>query len=76
MHGGYDSYRNIENDRKLYQEIGIDAFLEKVQEEQLKNFEKNREENTPAFAQIVDDEVVEYVKNLETSASGKREGNI
>ena len=76
LHSGYDSGRDIEKDRKEYHELGIDGFLAKIKNEQVKSFENNRDSGTPAFAQEVDEEVVNYVKNLETSAIGKREGNI
>jgi hypothetical protein len=67
---------DLEKDRKDYHELGIDAFLEKKQLDRIKEFEKHRDDGTPAFAQTVDDDVVEYVKNNTTSALGKREGNI
>jgi len=76
LHEGYIMFRDIEKDRKEYQEIGIDAFLEKITQEQIQSFEKNRDEGTPAFAQIVDQEVVDYVRNDPISALGKREGNV
>ncbi|NHJ32453.1 MAG: hypothetical protein FK732_06295 [Asgard group archaeon] len=67
---------DMEKDRKDYQELGIDAFLEKKRQDRIKEFEKHRDNGTPAFAQIVDDDVVEYVKNNLTTGLGKREGNI
>jgi hypothetical protein len=67
---------NIEEDRKKYQEIGIDAFLKYKKEEQVKTFEKYRDEGLPAFAQPVDYEVVEYVRNLIGSALGIRRGKV
>ncbi len=76
LHEGYIYSRDIEKDRKEYHEMGIDAFLKKVSQEQIQSFEKNRDEGTPAFAQVVDQEVVDYVKNDPISALGKREGNV
>lgn len=73
LHGGLGG--NMEQDRKEYQELGIDAFLEKKRQEKIKEFENHRDNGTPAFAQVVDDSVVEYVKNNKTAALGKREGN-
>ncbi|NHJ84990.1 MAG: hypothetical protein FK734_05980 [Asgard group archaeon] len=67
---------DMEKDRKDYHEMGIDAFLIMKSQEQIKNFEKHRDEGTANFAQIVDDKVVEYVKNDPHSALGKREGKI
>ena len=66
----------MEKDRKDYHVVGIDAFLEKKRQEKVKEFEKHRDNGTPAFAQVVDDKVVEYVKNNKTAALGKRDGNI
>ncbi len=74
LHGGLGG--DMKKDRKDYHEFGIDAFLEKKRLEKVKEFEKHRNEGTLAFAQIVDDDVVEYVKNNKTAALGKREGNI
>ena len=67
---------DMDKDRKDYHELGIDAFLEKKRKNRIKEFEKHRDDGTPAFAQIVDDDVVEYVKNNLTTGLGKREGNI
>jgi len=73
LHGGLSG--DMEKDRKDYHVLGIDAFLEKKQQEKLKDFEKHRDNGTPSFAQVVDDAVVEYVKNNKTKALGKREGS-
>jgi hypothetical protein len=73
---GRGGLENIEQDKKYYQEFGIDAFLEKKYKEHIEAFEKHRDEGTYAFAQPVDDEVVEYVKSIPTISAGKREGNI
>lgn len=67
---------DLDKDRKDYLELGIDAFLEKKRQEKVKEFEKHRDDGTPEFAQTVDDDVVEYVKNNSTAGLGKREGNI
>ncbi|HUU87840.1 MAG TPA: hypothetical protein VMX17_08815 [Candidatus Glassbacteria bacterium] len=74
LHGGLGG--DMEQDRKDYHVLGIDAFLEKKRQEKVKEFEKHRDNGTPAFAQIVDDSVVESVKNNKTAALGKREGNF
>ncbi len=74
LHGGLSG--DMEKDRKEYHELGIDAFLEKKQQEKIQEFEKHRDDGTPAFAQSVDNDVVEYTKNNTTCALGKREGNI
>ncbi|TXT59706.1 MAG: hypothetical protein BAJALOKI2v1_180035 [Promethearchaeota archaeon] len=76
LHIGYGFNRDVEADRREFLKMGIDSFLKKMKRDQVLAFERNRDEGTPAFAQIVDKEVVDYVKDLETSALGKREGNI
>lgn len=53
----------------------LDAFLEKKQQDAIKETEGHRDNGTAMFAQLVDDEVVEYVKNDPFIASGKRLGN-
>jgi len=77
LHAGLSAFGgDIAKDRQDYHDLGIDAFLEKKRLDRIKEFEKHRDDGTPAFAQTVDDDVVEYVKNNATSALGKREGNI
>ncbi|NHK31149.1 MAG: hypothetical protein FK730_07340 [Asgard group archaeon] len=67
---------DIEHDRKLYQEKGIDALLEFKHQQYLESMEKHRDEGTYAFAQPIDDEVLEFVKSIPIISAGKREGNI
>ncbi len=67
---------DIEQDKKDYQELGIDAFLELKHQKFIKSMEKNRDEGTYAFAQPIDDEVLEFIKSVPTISVGKREGNI
>ncbi|MFX0065652.1 MAG: hypothetical protein ACFFC7_26055 [Candidatus Hermodarchaeota archaeon] len=66
----------IEEDKKDYHELGIDGFLAKKHQNLVQEFEKHRDEGTLSFAQYVDDEVVNYVKNTPTVSAGVREGNI
>ncbi len=69
-------YDNFEEDRKDYQELGIDGFLKKKYQKRIKAFEKHRDKGTYAFAQPVDDQVVDYVKSVPNASAGIREGNI
>jgi hypothetical protein len=54
---------DIDGDKKLLAELGIDGFLLKKHQDLIKRLEKHREEGTLEFAQIVDDEVIEFVRN-------------
>lgn len=67
---------DIEQDKKDYQELGIDAFLELKHQKYIKSMEKHHDEGTYAFAQPIDDEVLEFVKGIPIISAGKREGNI
>ncbi|MFW9923569.1 MAG: hypothetical protein ACFFDW_09830 [Candidatus Thorarchaeota archaeon] len=67
---------DIEGDRKLLAELGIDQFLKRKHEELIKRFEKHRDEGTMEFAQKVDNEVVDFIKKDQAMAEGIREGNI
>ncbi|MHA2364212.1 MAG: hypothetical protein ACXAC7_09660 [Candidatus Hodarchaeales archaeon] len=67
---------DIEGDKKKLAELGIDGFLMKKHQELIQRLEKHRDEGTLEFAQYVDDEVIEFVKNNQMYAEGIREGNI
>ncbi|MFW9923868.1 MAG: hypothetical protein ACFFDW_11345 [Candidatus Thorarchaeota archaeon] len=66
----------IPKDKELLMQLkDIDAFLTKKHQDIVKQAEKHRDEGTRMFAQYVDDEVVEYIKNTPSMAFGIREGN-
>jgi len=54
---------DIKGDKKNLAELGIDGFLLKKHQDFIKRLEKHRDEGTLEFAQIVDDEVIEFVRN-------------
>lgn len=66
---------DIKGDKKLLADLGIDGFLLKKHQDLIKRFEKHRDEGTLEFAQIVDDEVIEFVRNNQMLV-GIRKGNI
>ncbi len=49
---------DIEGDKKLLKEKGIDGFLEKKHQDLIARLEKHRDEGTLEFAQKIDDEIV------------------
>lgn len=53
----------------------LDKFLTKKYRTFVKQVEKHRDEGTAMFAQMVDEEVVAYVKNIPTMGMGVRKGN-
>ncbi|MFX0025661.1 MAG: hypothetical protein ACFE8M_04540 [Candidatus Hermodarchaeota archaeon] len=67
---------DIEGDKKLLKEKGIDGFLEKKHQDLIARLEKHRDEGTLEFAQKIDDEIVQYVKENQMIAEGIRDGNI
>lgn len=67
---------DIEGDKKALRELGIDDFLVKKHQELIQRLEKHRDKGTLEFAQYVDDEVIEFVRNNQMLAGGVREGNI
>ncbi|MBY9009174.1 MAG: hypothetical protein KGD74_04855 [Candidatus Lokiarchaeota archaeon] len=67
---------DIKGDKKLLTELGIDGFLLKKHQDLIKKLEKHRDEGTLEFAQIVDEEVIEFVRNNQMLAGGVRKGNI
>ncbi|MFX1256111.1 MAG: hypothetical protein ACFFCZ_31170 [Promethearchaeota archaeon] len=67
---------DIEGDKKKLAELGIDGFLVKKHQELIQRLEKHRDEGTLEFAQYIDDEVIEFVRNNQMYAEGIREGNI
>lgn len=67
---------DIEGDKKKLRELGIDGFLKKKHQELVQKLEKHRDEGTLEFAQYIDDEVIDFVKNDQRLAEGIREGNV
>ena len=66
----------IEKDREDFLRLNdIDEFLKVKKQEIVERLQKHQKEGTLEFAQYVDEEVVEYVKNHPTISPGKREGN-
>ena len=66
---------DIKGDRKRLSELGIDRFLLRKHKDLIKRLVKHRDEGTLEFAQIVDDEVIEFVRNNQILV-GERKGNI
>jgi len=67
---------DIEGDKKLLKEVGIDSFLEKKHQDLIARLEKHRDEGTLEFAQKIDDEIIQCVKENQMIAEGIRDGNI
>jgi hypothetical protein len=66
---------DIEGDKKLLTELGIDGFLHKKHQDLVARLEKHRDEGTLEFAQRIDDEIVKYVKEHPIIAHGVRKKN-
>ncbi len=67
---------DIEGDNKLLADLGIDGFLLKKHQDLIKRLERHKDEGTLEFAQIVDDEVINFVKNEQMMGVGVRKGDI
>ena len=67
---------DIEGDKKILAELGIDGFLLKKHQALINRLEKHRDVGTLEFAQIVDDDVINFVRNDQTFGVGVRKGNI
>ncbi|MFX0047780.1 MAG: acyl carrier protein [Candidatus Hermodarchaeota archaeon] len=66
---------DIEGDKELLAELGIDGFLSKKHIDLIKRLEKHREKGTLEFAQKVDNDVIKFVKNNQMIGSGLRKDN-
>jgi len=66
---------DINGDKRKLTELGIDGFLLKKHQDLIKRLEKHRDEDTLEFAQMVDDEVIEFARNNQ-GLIGERKGNI
>ena len=64
---------DIDGDKKKLEELGIDGFLLKKHQDLIKRLEKHRDEGTLEFAQMVDDEVIEFARNNQ-KLIGERKG--
>lgn len=66
----------IKRDREDFLKLkNIDKFLELKKKEFIERLQKHRDDGTLEYAQYVDDEVIEYVKNSRTITPGIREGD-
>lgn len=67
---------DIEGDRRVLKELGIDGFLEKKHKDLIARLEKHRDEGTLEFAQKIDDEIIQIIEENQMIGQGIREGNI
>ena len=68
---------DLEKDREVFLRLNdIDEFLKVKKQEIIERLQKHQREGTLEFAQYIDEEVIEYVKNNPISSPGIREGNI
>ena len=67
---------DIEGDKKLLAELGIDKFLLKKHQDLIIRLEKHKEEGTLEFAQKVDQDVIEFIKNNQMFGSGNRKEEL
>ena len=68
---------DLEKEREVFLRINdIDEFLKVKKQEIIERLQKHQREGTLEFAQYIDEEVIEYVKNNPTSSPGIRDGNI
>ena len=66
----------IKKDREDFLRLNdIDKFLSLKRKELIERLEKHYKEGTLEYAQYVDKDVIEFVKNNPTISPGKREGN-
>ncbi|MFX0152757.1 MAG: hypothetical protein ACFFAJ_18395, partial [Candidatus Hodarchaeota archaeon] len=72
LHGGPPVGTDKE---KLHELKDLDKFLKIKREQFVKEVEKHRNDGTAMFAQLVDDEVLEYVKTVPTMGAGVRNDN-
>lgn len=67
---------DIKKDREDFLRINdIDEFLKVKKQELIVRLEKHQKEGTLEFAQYIDDEVLEFIKNTPSISPGIREGN-
>ena len=66
---------DIPGDKKKLEEFGIDKFLEKKHEELVSRLQRHKEEGTLEFAQYIDDQIIELIRNDQMYGHGFRQGN-
>ncbi len=72
LHGGPP----VGTDKEKLQELkDLDKFLKIKNQKFLKEVEQHRNDGTAMFAQLVDDEVLDYVKTIPTMGAGVRDDN-
>ncbi|NVM45398.1 MAG: hypothetical protein HWN79_10815 [Candidatus Lokiarchaeota archaeon] len=67
---------DIEGDKTILSELGIDGFLEKKHQDLIKRLKSHRDDGTLEFAQSIDDEVIDFVRNNQEFGAGVRKGNF
>lgn len=66
----------LEKDRKVFLKLNdIDEFLQIKKQELIERLQKHKQDGTLEFAQYIDDQVIEFVKNTPSINPGIREGN-
>jgi len=72
LHGGPP----VGTDKEKFQELkDLDQFLTLKRQDFLSEVEQHKNDGTAMFAQLVDDEVLEYVKTIPTMGAGVRDNN-
>ena len=67
---------DLKKDREDFLRLNdIDEFLKLKKQELIERLQKHQKEGTLEFAQYIDDEVIEFVKNTPSINPGIREGN-
>ena len=67
---------DIKKDREDFLRINdIDEFLKLKKQELIERLQTHQKEGTLEFAQYIDDEVIEFIKNTPSISPGIREGN-
>ena len=67
---------SLEKDREDFLELNdIDEFLRVKKQELIERLQKHQEEGTLEFAQYIDEEVLDFIKNTPTISPGIREGD-
>ncbi len=72
LHGGPPVGAEKEEFRKLK---NLDEFLKKKHQRFIMQVEKHRDDGTAMFAQLVNDDIIEYVKTIPTMGAGVRDKN-
>ncbi len=67
---------DIKKDREDFLRLNdIDEFLKLKKQELIERLQKHQKEGTLEFAQYIDDEVIEFIKNTPSISPGIRDGN-